>query len=403
MSERRDAVVVGAGIVGLSVGYALAKEGLRVAVVEKDGIGAGASGIAHGVLSEAGPLFTGGINGILDRIGREYYPRFVAEVMTQSTVDPFYREVTGIALALDEEEASSFQDVIHALGDPPHQMRWASVEECREIEPRLTTDAAGGVVYLHQQVDGYRLSLALAEAIERRGGSIVSGEVTGLAYDGDSAVGVISEAGALPADVVVLAMGPWSRRIEEWTGRYLPVTPSHGEVLHVQLDGPPVDVPIITAKNGPILPRGDGAVMIGSIGGRTMAADGRTTPVDGNGKGGPAWEIASIPTSANLEHMIEAAARVMPALADATLLAHLAGARPGSPDGLAFLGRLDGFENIFLATGHGTKGVHQAPISGALLADLILRGETRADVPIELFSPNRFQRAPSAEARGAAE
>jgi glycine oxidase len=79
---------------------------------------------------------------------------------------------------------------------------------------------------------------------------------------------------------------------------------------------------------------------------------------------------------------------MVPALRYAEVASAWAGLRPGSPDGRPILGRLPGWENVFVASGHFRNGILLAPITGRLMAQLILEGRTQ--LPLEPFSPSRF-------------
>jgi glycine/D-amino acid oxidase-like deaminating enzyme len=88
--------------------------------------------------------------------------------------------------------------------------------------------------------------------------------------------------------------------------------------------------------------------------------------------------------------MIERALRVMPALETAELVAHLAGVRPLSADRMPIIGHVPSVRGVVLATGHGTKGIHLAPVTARMVAELILRGRNLEKVSAEAFSPTRF-------------
>ncbi len=80
----------------------------------------------------------------------------------------------------------------------------------------------------------------------------------------------------------------------------------------------------------------------------------------------------------------------MPALEDAEVVDHLAGVRPLSADRMPLIGPVPGWDGVYMATGHGTKGIHLSAITGRLVADLMVRGDTDVPVPVDAFSPLRF-------------
>jgi D-amino-acid dehydrogenase len=99
------------------------------------------------------------------------------------------------------------------------------------------------------------------------------------------------------------------------------------------------------------------------------------------------------PTQAGLDTMIERAVRVMPALREAELVMHLAGVRPLSADRMPLIGPVPGLDGAWLATGHGTKGIHLAPVTATIISDYIARGCTGSEIPAEAFLPERFAHA----------
>lgn len=393
MPESADVAVVGAGIIGTMCAWLLARAGLKVVILEGEGIGSGSSGHGHGVLSLVGKDFRPGPHFELGRRSAAIYQDFVERLIEDSGQDPHYHELPGFCLAVVEEEEAIFR-AEYARNRDLLDLRWVGVDEIREIEPRITEAARGAVLYRHGQVDGYRMSLAGAAAVERLGGEVLLRRVTGLRRDGDRVTGVTYRGGELACGHVVLAMGAWAAEADAWLGPHIPVRPLHGEVLNVRLPGPPLRAFILTARHGPILQRRDGIVLVGSIGGVTMSgmdvdakhvfdpAD--TTP--------PAFDLD--PHEEAVAFMIERALRVMPQIEDADLVAHLAGVRPLSADRMPIIGPVPGLEGVVLATGHGTKGIHLAPITAHLVADYVLHGASRQqEVDAAAFLPDRFLRA----------
>jgi glycine oxidase len=395
--ERADVVVVGGGVIGSCIAYLLAREGAEVCILEKESLGSGATGHGHGVISLVGKDFRPGPHFALGVAGAGMYGEFAAQVEEDGGIDPLYHELDGISFAVIEEEEQIFRDFM-ARDDAQTllEMRWIGVDEARELEPRLTEDAIGGVLHRHGQVDAYRLTLGAVAAVERLGGRVAIGEATGLVRDGDRVVGVTHSRGEIACGDVVLASGAWVGASRDWLGFPVPVRPLHGEVLHVQLPGDPLRVFILTGRHGPILQRRDGIVMVGSIGGVTMSG----MDVDAKHVFDPLDDSPPVfdgkPRDESRDYMIERALRVMPAIADAELVAHLAGVRPLSADRMPLIGPVPGSEHVYLATGHGTKGIHLAPITGRIVADLVMRGTTDVDAPTEPFLPERFALADAA-------
>jgi glycine oxidase len=389
--ERADVVVVGGGIVGATIAYVLAKEGLDVCILERDSIGSGATGHGHGVISLVGLDFRPGAHFQLGAASARMYAEFAEALHEEGGVDTLYHELPSVSLAIIPEEEQIFrecmarEDVRRAV-----DMRWIGVDEIRALEPRITEEAIGAVQYRHGQVDAYRMTLAAVAAMERRGGRVVLSEADGIVRKSGRVAGVTHGGKTIACDRVVVAAGAWAGAASTWLRCPIPVRPLHGEVLHVDLPGEPVEVFILTGRHGPILRRKDGLLMVGSVGGVTMSGmdvnakhifdPTDTSPPIFDGK--PRKESRAL--------MIDQAIRVMPAIADARLVAHLGGVRPLSADRMPLIGPVPGLEGAYLATGHGTKGIHLAPITARMIADLILGGSSAGDVPRAEFLPARF-------------
>ena len=388
MSSGADAIVVGAGIVGTTIAYVLSREGLDVRLLDGAGVGSGSTGHGSGGISLIGKDFRPGAHFDLGLTGARIFPGFVEQLHEDSGIDSHYHELPGLSLAINVEEEQIYRAELETRGSDL-DLQWLEIDEYREIEPRITPDAIGAILYRHGQVDGYRMSIAATTALERSGGSLVSQNATGLLRQGSRVVGVTHDAGSLRGDVVILAMGAWVRQARDWVGYPIPVRPLHGEVLHVRLPEPPA-VFIVTARHGPILPRRDGILLVGSIGGVTMSG----LDVDAKHVFDPADETEPEfdlePKPENRDLMIERALRIMPALEDAEFVAHLAGVRPLSADRMPIIGPVPGVAGLVLATGHGTKGIHLAPVTALIAADYVISGENRQDVQADAFLPDRF-------------
>ncbi len=388
-----DVVVVGGGIVGGAVAYVLAKAGLDVCVLERDAVGSGSSGHGHGVISLVGNDFKRGPHFLLGVESARLYREFAARVQEDSGVDPLYHELPSVSLALIEEEERIFRDVYEWQREHL-DLRWIGMDEVRALEPRITEDGIGAVLNHHGQVDGYRMSLATIGAVEKLGGRLLLRQATGIRVQNGRVAAVTHTGGEILTEKVVLAAGAWVGIAREWLGFPVPVKPLHGEVLHVRLPGPPLRVFILTARHGPLLQRRDGYIMAGSIGGVTMSGmDVHAKHVFSPTDTGP-WEFDLAPTEQGRDHMLECSIRIMPAIADAELIAHLAGVRPLSADRMPLIGPVPTVEGVILATGHGTKGIHLAPVTAEIVAGMVLRGEVQERH--RPFLPARFEHVETA-------
>ena len=380
MPESADVVVIGAGVVGCSVAYYLAREGINVTLLEREAIGSGASAHATGSLSLLGAEFSPGASFQMARASYDEFPQLVTELESATGMDLLYQRRPSLRLALDDEEASMIKGLM--VWQQPHvKMRWIDEREVRSIEPRLSHDIIGAVYEDESaQLDSYRLNLALARGAELKGASILYREVTGLVADGPAISGVKTASGDIPCGAVVAAAGTWSRAFTSWLGFPVPVRPMKGERLLLNYPGEPLPVLISSPKRGHMISRGDGFTSVGSTGGRDYDQKELF------------WgeEFDRQPTETARLELLRRAIDVFPDLERAELVQQLAGSRPLSPDSKPIIGPVPGWEGILLATGHTTKGIHLGPVTGRIIADYICRGSTEAVSDMSEFLPDRF-------------
>ena len=222
MPETAYVVVVGAGVVGCSVAWYLAREGVNVTLLEREVIGSGASAHATGSLSLLGAEFAPGASFQIARASYSEFPQIVPELESATGMDLLYQRRPSLRLALDEEEADLIKGLM--VWQQPHVgMRWIDVQEVRSIEPRLSPSIVGAVYEDESaQLDSYRLNLALARGAELKGASILYREVTGLVASGATISGVRTASGDIHCGAVVVAAGTWSRTFTPcWASPFL--------------------------------------------------------------------------------------------------------------------------------------------------------------------------------------
>src|SRR5262249_20194231 len=181
----------------------------------------------------------------------------------------------------------------------------------------------------------------------------------------------------LPTAAVVLASGAWSAALGEGLGVALPVFPQRGQILHLELAD-------VDTGRWPIVVGSHSHYLLTFPPQRVVAG---ATREDESG-----FDVRM--TGGGVHEALGEALRLAPGLADATLREVRVGLRPASPDGLPILGRLPGWENVYVATGHGPSGLQLGPYSGLLVAGLALGDSAPPPDQLDLtpFAPERFQR-----------
>lgn len=366
----RDVVVVGGGIIGCLTAYLLAKQGVKVTVVEADAVASHASGFAFGGL---GPLEGAGIPDPLLEFSvwcLDRHKSLAPELEEASGVDTQFHLRDRLILTFDESEVLRAKEEIKWQKDVKgFHVEWLDQAEVLKAEPRVNP-ACLGASYAQGTgaVEAYRYNLAAAQAAEKFGAEVLLRRVTGLLSEGGRCSGVTLENGRIEADAVVLAMGPWSQEASAWCGVKIPVSPLKGQVIRLQLAADPMRASLNYA----------GSYAASKPGGLIWA--GTTEESAGFDE-----EI----TSEARDKIMGDLLRMAPSLADAQLVQQTACLRPLSGDGLPIVGKVPGWENLYLGTGSGRKGILWSTGMCHGLAGLIVMGST--DVPgIEHLDPARF-------------
>jgi glycine oxidase len=221
----------------------------------------------------------------------------------------------------------------------------------------------------NESLDSLAFTRALAEGAKKVGTVLLPSRLTGVRHESKRWVRAVrTESGELACDSLVLATGPWVAETRSWLGIELPVEPVKGEMLRLRLPGANVTHDF-THGIISLYRRGDDEVWVGVTRER-CGLDER-------------------PTDDGKRMLIEGAARIMPAVRGATLVAHLAALRPATPTGLPVIGRAPGWNNVFVANGGGIKGVLLSTGMGVAVRDLVLTGETA--MPVADFVPRSAQ------------
>ena len=369
-TDRRDVIVVGGGIIGCLTAYLLSREGLKVTIVEADAVASHASGFAFGGL---GPLEGAGIPDPLLGFSvwcLERHASLSPELEEASGVDTQFHLRDRLILAFDDSEARRYKEEIKWQKDVKgFHVEWLDQADVLKVEPRANP-ACLGASYAQGTgaIEAYRYNLAAAQAAEKFGAEILLRRVTGLISEGGRCSGVTLETGQLEAGAVVLAVGPWSQQASSWCGVEIPVSPLKGQVIRLQLTTDPMRASLNYAGSY-AASKPDGLIWAG------------TTEEEAG------FDVGI--TTAARDKIMGDLLKMAPSLADAELVQQTACLRPISADGLPIVGKVPGWENLYVGTGSGRKGILWSTGMCHGLADLIVKGST--EVPgVSSLDPARF-------------
>lgn len=351
-------VVVGAGIAGASVAFALAHRGARVDVVAGDLPGeataAGAGLIAPWTSVRDDDYYR------LYAAGAEFYPELLARLGERGITRTDFRRsgammVSADPVALDGAQALLERRVASSAAGAAGDVLRLTPDRARARIPVLAPDLGGVLLTGGARVDGGTLRTALLDAAHRCGARIVTGRAT-LDADGRSVqVAAGGRVERLHADHMVLAAGVWTDALLSPTGRRIGVTPQRGQITHLHLPvetgGWPSLQPI-----GPqhyLVPFDDGRIIVGA------------TREDGSGHDPRV-------TAAGQRQVLDDALSIAPGLAGATVLETRVGLRPIGPAGLPLIGPVPGLPALWVISGFGAGGLTMGPLVGdAVAASLV--------------------------------
>jgi len=334
----RDVVIVGGGIVACLSGYLLGRRGYKVTILEADSLGSHASGFAFGGLD---PLTGIGLpEPLLDfSLWCFVRHRSLARELHEATgIDVGFELRDRLNLAFNNEETKVLKDQIEWMKDVGgFTVEWVSNAEARRLEPQVSGEITGA---LYQRSPGalepYRFILAAMRAAERYGVEMLQRRAIGLISDGDRVTGVTLESGTIDAGIVVLAMGPWTGLASEWCGVDIPVTPLKGQILRLRTLHDPLKMAVNYAHSY-VATKSDGLIWAGTTEEETGFDDSLN--------------------SAARDSIMADFLKMIPGMTDAELLQQTACLRPLSADGLPIVDKVTGWENLYVSTGAGRKGI----------------------------------------------
>ena len=361
-----DVIVAGGGVIGCSIAYYLACEGVSVAVVERGEIGGEASGAAAGMLAPLAEVEEGGPFQQLSLDSLRLFPALTETLRSETGIDVEYLPSGILRLAVSDKEERRLRALAaDSTGLPLH---WLTQDELHTFEPALSMQIRGALYSpLERQVNADRLVQAFARGAARHGAKLRRHlRISGLLMRNSRVTGVRTSDGVMAADHVVLATGPWTRRLAASLGVDLPVFPVRGQMM--ALPSRSSLRHIVWGSDGYLVPKANGLVFAGA----TVEKVGFRRQT----------------TLAGLRSLRDMASSLAPRLAALAPVDSWAGLRPGSADGRPLLGSLPGWDGVSVATGHYRNGILLSPITGRLIARSIIDGSP--DEAMAPFSPARF-------------
>lgn len=350
-----DCVVIGGGLIGMMSARELALAGLKVTIIERGNVGQESSWAGGGILSPLYPWRYPDAVTTLASWGQARYRALAEELLAQTGIDPEWQQSGLLMLAEQDQEAAL--DWSQKQRVTLEALHGEAISQCEPLAGMQDQCA----LWMPQvaQIRNPRLLRALRASLEALGvGFVEQTEVLSVKQGNGGVTGVETSQGLFQAGHVLIASGAWSNALLEGTGCSIAVEPVRGQMLLFKGEVGLFKT-IVMAQGHYAIPRRDGHVLVGS----TLEYVG--------------FDKAT--TCSAAESLQQIAIQLVPALARCRLVRHWAGLRPGSSEGVPYIGEHPDVRGLYVNTGHFRNGVVLSLASARVFGDLLLGREAELD------------------------
>ena len=366
-------LIIGAGTIGLSIGWELARAGTPVELFDRGEPGHGATWKAGGMLAPDAELqFEEPDLYSLNHESLRRWPSFVNTLERETGVDLGFRTEGTLTVAPDEDSATAMERVHRFQKKVGADVEKLSGAEAREREPFLAPHVAGAVYTRDAQVNNRALVRALTAAVEKHFGNIhAQTAIERVEPDPNRPAIVTSSGNRMEGRHVIVAAGAWARQLDGLDEELRPpVRPVRGQILELESDATFDLRHVVRGPDAYLVPKSNGRLLVGA-----------TSEEMGFNK-----EV----TAGGLYHLLEGAVDVVPGIRELPVRSTNVGLRPGTRDNAPLLGP-SGAPGVTYATGHYRHGILLTPVTAQEIARFV-HSETVSEW-LEPFLPSRF--APS--------
>ncbi|WP_208590002.1 glycine oxidase ThiO [Gracilibacillus suaedae] len=364
MNKLYDQIIVGGGVMGVSIAYQLSKRGYKVLLIEENKIAAEASSAAAGMLGvqmefeQDSPLFQ------FAKESRELYADLAEELLQESGIDIQLIEKGALKLVYHQDELDTLKRIASFQTEQGAEAKVISPGSIPEKE--MTTDFYAALYCPREgQVSAPHVTKGFAKAAEHYDAVIMEQtKVDDIIIENGKVTGVKTDEKTYTADGVIITCGFKSSYFSRYMQELIPVK---GECLSVVTKKPLIQSTIFT-EGCYLVPKRGNRIIIG--------ATSKSNQTDKEVK------VASV------LHLLSRAKQILPALNRATIDKIWAGIRPLTKDGFPYLGEVPDVSGLYVATGHYRNGILLAPRTALFMADMI-EGKSVDPIYLDTFSLRR--------------
>ena len=354
MPEHPDCLIVGGGVIGLSVAWELARQKLRVTVIDQAEPGQAASWAGAGILPPANRQAARDSYDQLRGLSYELHARWAEELQSLTGIDTGYRRCGGIYLARTAGEAAALAGWASVAADEHIEIERLSPAHLAQLEPGLSVGTGVRAAYHvpgESQLRNPRHLKALRIACESLGVVFLPNAAAKTwVVSGERVLALDTSAGRMEAGAFCATAGAWTGTMLSKLGYECSILPMRGQMILFRCAVQPFRR-VVNVGSRYLVPRDDGRVLVGSTE-EEVGFDTRNTD-EGS------------------RDLHDFACALVPSLRDAELERSWAGLRPASFDGYPYLGPLPGLRNGYVAAGHFRSGIYLSPGSAVVMRQLI--------------------------------
>ncbi|MEC9096348.1 MAG: glycine oxidase ThiO [Planctomycetota bacterium] len=350
-----DIVIIGGGVIGLSIAYELACRGQQVQVLERGKqLGREASWAGAGILPPANPNSALNPAEKLRGISHQLHPQWAERLQQESGIDTGFRRCGGIYLARKPGEAASLAGYISLLHQEGIEASKITKGQLLDLEPTLDPDQFHAAYLLPDELTlrNPRHVKALAKSCKLRGVQIhTQCEVLDIECSKGTINGLVTTTGSVTGQQYCITAGAWSSKLlKRITDIPTGIVPIRGQMILFEAPENLIHH-VLNEGSRYLVPRADGKVLAGSCEEEVGFQKGTTPEM--------------------LEQLEDFAYSLVPALKEHEITMSWSGLRPGSFDGVPYIGKIPDVDNLFIAAGHFRSGIHLSTGTAVLMADLV--------------------------------
>ena len=360
--------IIGGGVIGLSLGWQLARKGAEVEIFERDLAGRGAGWVAAGMLTPQAELGFEEIE-LFNLMLRsfELYPKFLDELKEDSGMDVKMDRCGSLFAGFDRDDMTRLRRLYDFRERVNLPAKWLTGTEAKELEPMLSPKCTCGLwMEDDAQIENRDLLNALQTAFRKRGGHIHEiANVISVKIDNGKVIGIKVNDKYVEVSNLIVAAGAWSKQIEGIPENLRPpVRPVKGQIMSLRMQCSSRITHAIRGRDIYLVPKADGRLIVG--------ASSEEMGFDTN------------PTAGEIYRLLERAWETVPGIYEYPIEEIKVGLRPGSRDHEPIIGD-SGIDGLYFATGHYRSGILLTPVTAFELSDWIISGKkSEVLVPFQL-------------------